>query len=56
MYATDGYGSSVQELAGVSPATDGVFGEDGGVRQLGTMSGSVADGLTVELAVPVKAA
>jgi hypothetical protein len=32
-----------------------VFGEDGGVRQLGTMSGSIADALTVELAVPVQA-
>jgi hypothetical protein len=32
-----------------------VFGEDGGVRQLGTMSGSIASGLTVDLVVPFQA-
>lgn len=56
VYATDGYGQSVAALARVSLASDGVFGDDGGAHQLGTVSGSVAGGLTVELAVPVKAA
>jgi hypothetical protein len=37
----------------VSLASDNVFGDDGGVRELGTITGSVADGMTVELAVPV---
>lgn len=32
-----------------------VFGDDGGEQQLGTVSGSVANGLTVDLAVPVRA-
>ena len=41
--------------SGMSLATDGVFGDDGGVHQLGTMSGTIANGLTVELAVPVNA-
>jgi len=40
----------------VSLVSDNVFGDDGGVHELGTMSGSVADGLTVALAVPVKTA
>lgn len=55
VYATSGYETSVVNLAGVSLARDNVFGEDGGARQLGTMSGDVASGLTVELAVPVNA-
>jgi protocatechuate 3,4-dioxygenase beta subunit len=56
VYATDGYGQSVTNLSQVSLATDMVFSDDGGVHQLGTVSGSVASGLTVELAVPVSAA
>ena len=32
-----------------------VFGDDGGEQQLGMTSGSIADGLTVDLAVPVQA-
>ena len=55
VYATPGYEASVDRLAGLSLETDGVFREDGAAHQLGTMSGSVADGLTVELAVPVSA-
>ena len=42
-------------LSQVSLQSDMVFGDDGGVRQLGTMDGSVADGLTVTLTVPVGA-
>jgi protocatechuate 3,4-dioxygenase beta subunit len=56
VYATDGYSQSVATLAGLSLASDNVFRDDGGARQLGTMSGSLDGGLTVELAVPVKAA
>jgi len=56
IYATDGYSQSAANLAGVSLASDGVFGDDGGAHQLGTVSGSVAGGLAVELAVPVKTA
>jgi len=53
VYATAGYEASVQTLAGVSLESDNVFGEDGGVQQLGTVSGSVTDGLAVSLVVPV---
>jgi protocatechuate 3,4-dioxygenase beta subunit len=56
VYATDGYSQSVTNLARVSLASDNVFGDDGGVHELGTISGTVADGLTVALAVPVKTA
>jgi protocatechuate 3,4-dioxygenase beta subunit len=55
VYATAGYEQSVTNLAGISLTSDMVFGDDGGVHQLGTISGSVQDGLTVELAVPVNA-
>ena len=56
VYATDGYSQSVTNLARVSLASDNVFGDDGGVHELGTISGNVAGGLTVALAVPVKTA
>jgi protocatechuate 3,4-dioxygenase beta subunit len=55
VYATDGYGQSIVTLSQVSLERDGVFGDDGGVHELGTVSGSVADGMTVALTVPVKA-
>jgi protocatechuate 3,4-dioxygenase beta subunit len=55
VYATAGYEQSVRNLQGVSLARDNVFGEDGGVRQLGAMAGSVNSGLTVDLSVPVRA-
>jgi protocatechuate 3,4-dioxygenase beta subunit len=56
VYATDGYSQSVTNMARVSLASDNVFGDDGGVHELGTISGSIDDGLTVELAVPVQTA
>ena len=56
VYAQAGYEQSVTNLSQISLTSDMVFGDDGGVHQLGTMSGSVADGLTVELAVPVNGA
>ena len=55
VYATDGYGSSVESLARTSLDGDMVFGDDGGVRELGRISGTIPGGLTVELAVPVVA-
>src|SRR6266496_3752128 len=39
IYATDGYSQSAANLAGVSLASDGVFGDDGGAHQLGSVSG-----------------
>lgn len=55
VYATDGYAQSVSTLAQVSLTTDNVFRDDGAAQQLGTMTGSVTDGLTVALTVPVNA-
>jgi protocatechuate 3,4-dioxygenase beta subunit len=53
VYATAGYEQSVQNLGQVSLETDNVFGDDGGVHELGTVTGSVADGFAVELTVAV---
>ena len=53
VYATTGYEQSVANLGQVSLATDNVFGDDGGARQIGTVSGSVDSGMSVELTVPV---
>lgn len=55
VYATDGYGQSVTSLAQVSLASDNVFGEDGGERQIGTVTGTIDGGLAVALDVPVSA-
>ena len=52
VYATDGYAASVANLAGVSLATDNVF-SDGYALQLGKATGSVDQGFTVTLNVPV---
>jgi len=53
-YETTGYETSVSNLTRVSLASDNVFGDDGGVHQIGTMSGTLggADS-TVTLQVPV---
>jgi hypothetical protein len=47
------YAQSVQNLQRVSLASDNVFGDDQGVRQLGTVTGTVSSGLTVALIAPV---
>jgi protocatechuate 3,4-dioxygenase beta subunit len=52
VYATDGYEQSVTNLAGVSLDSDGVF-SDGHSLQLATVTGSVDDGYTVSLKIPV---
>ena len=41
-------------LSRVSLEGDNVFGDDGGVHELGTMTGDAANGLTVTLAVNVQ--
>jgi protocatechuate 3,4-dioxygenase beta subunit len=53
VYAVSGYEQSVRNLSQVSLARDGVFGDDGAIRQLATVSGSVDAGYTCELSVPV---
>jgi protocatechuate 3,4-dioxygenase beta subunit len=53
VYATTGYEQSVGNLTQVSLESDNVFGDDGGVHQLATMSGSVPAGYTAALTVGV---
>ncbi|MEN3273211.1 MAG: hypothetical protein V7636_1972 [Actinomycetota bacterium] len=53
VFAVAGYEKSVRNLSQVSLARDNVFGDDGGARQLATVSGSVDAGYTFELTVPV---
>ena len=52
VYATDGYGQSLQNLSQVSLDSDMVF-SNGYSLQLGTVTGSVDDGMTATLNVPV---
>jgi protocatechuate 3,4-dioxygenase beta subunit len=53
VYAQTGYQQSVTNLAGVTLENDFVFGNDDGVHQLGTVTGSVDKGYAVSLTVPV---
>jgi protocatechuate 3,4-dioxygenase beta subunit len=53
VYATDGYDQSVTNMARTSLDSDNVFGDDGAVDQLATVTGTVADGLVASLSVPV---
>jgi protocatechuate 3,4-dioxygenase beta subunit len=53
VYAESGYEQSVANLAELSLETDGVFSDDGGASQLATVTGDVASGYAVSLAVGV---
>jgi protocatechuate 3,4-dioxygenase beta subunit len=53
VYATRGYSSSVRNQAQVSLANDNVFGNDGGIHQIASMSGSVSGGYTAALTIGV---
>lgn len=53
VYQQAGYEQSVVNLAQLSLDSDNVFGDDGGVSQLATVSGDVASGYVVALAVGV---
>jgi protocatechuate 3,4-dioxygenase beta subunit len=52
VYASEGYGQSLQNLARTSLATDMVF-SDGYSLQLAKVTGNVTDGMTARLNVPV---
>lgn len=52
VYATDGYGSSAQNLAQITLATDNVF-SDSYELQMATVTGNVSDGYTAKLTVGV---
>ena len=56
VYAETGYEKSVSNLSQVTLKTDNVFGDDGGVSQLGTVTGDVSSGYAVSLAVGVDTA
>ncbi|MFF2389617.1 intradiol ring-cleavage dioxygenase [Agromyces sp. NPDC058104] len=53
VYATAGYERSVRNASQVSLAGDNVFGDDGGIHQIASMSGSVAAGYTAALTIGV---
>ena len=53
VYGTDGYDASVGHLAAMTLEEDGVFGVDGAVTELATITGDLADGIIAELAVGV---
>jgi protocatechuate 3,4-dioxygenase beta subunit len=52
VFATDGYGASLDNLSRMSLETDTVF-RDGYSLQLATVTGAVGSGLTASLNVPV---
>jgi protocatechuate 3,4-dioxygenase beta subunit len=53
VYASAGYEASVSNMARTTLKSDNVFGDDGGIHQLATMSGSVSAGYTAGLNVTV---
>lgn len=53
VYAESGYEQSVRNLASLSLETDGIFRDDGGERQLVSISGDVGGGYAATLIVPV---
>ena len=53
VYASDGYDGSAENLARTSLDNDNVFGDDGGVHQLATVTGDVSKGYVATLGVGV---
>ena len=53
VYASPGYEQSVANLSQVSLAGDMVFGDDGGIHQLATMSGDASEGYTAVLTIGI---
>jgi protocatechuate 3,4-dioxygenase beta subunit len=51
VYATAGYEQSVANLSQVSLTGDNVFGDDGGIHQIATMSGDATGGYTAALTI-----
>lgn len=53
VYATPGYEKSITNMTRTTLRSDNVFGDDGGIYQLATMTGSAATGYTAGLNVTV---
>jgi protocatechuate 3,4-dioxygenase beta subunit len=53
VYATYGYHGSVGNLSQVSLGSDNVFGDDGGIHQIASMSGDAASGYIAALTIGV---
>jgi len=53
VYATAGYEQSVRNMSETSLTSDNVFGDDGGIHQLATMTGSVGAGFAAALTIGV---
>ena len=53
VYATSGYEQSIANLSQVSLTGDNVFGDDGGIHQIATMSGDAAGGYSAALTIGV---
>lgn len=53
VYATAGYETSVTNMKRTTLQSDNVFGDDGGIYQLATMTGSAASGYTAGLNVTI---
>jgi protocatechuate 3,4-dioxygenase beta subunit len=53
VFEQPGYEASIKNLAKVTLQSDNVFGDDGGVSQLGTTTGDVANGYAVVLTAGV---
>ena len=53
VYATNGYEQSVTNLSQTSLTSDNVFGNDGGIYQLATVTGNATDGYVANLTIGV---
>ncbi|TDT33406.1 intradiol ring-cleavage dioxygenase [Naumannella halotolerans] len=53
VYATTGYEQSVTNMSQLTLETDNVFGDDGGVNQLATVTGDLDAGYHASLQVPI---
>jgi protocatechuate 3,4-dioxygenase beta subunit len=53
VYTTAGYEASVRNMARTTLQSDNVFGDDGGIYQLATMTGSASGGYTAGLNVTI---
>jgi protocatechuate 3,4-dioxygenase beta subunit len=53
VYATSGYEASLANLAQTSLTSDNVFGNDGGIYQLATVTGNATDGYVANLTIGV---